>query len=456
MRQIVTRDRYISDNQFIKALKNIFLMAIASTMACIAQAQPGKTEITKWQDNKTGAVSITWDDGSINQFKVALPLLNKLQLPATFFIITGQIPGSTFHGKFIGRPVADIIKETATIPTNKDNLFERASAAGYLGLVGPLDYHYKAGSLVDAGTTDEAIKVIDELYTRVRNNEFKPGVQHNDEYKDAHGTTWDDIRRYAAQGHEFASHMITHPRLAVLDEPNMLYEMEKSREEIRKRLGEKYTFSGEGPFGTENERVMSYAYKVYPALRNRMPEPWLKEISRGDKQNPGSSDKEYVQLQRGATTKTPMPMMKAWVDTTLNRKDTWLVLTIHGVDGIGWEALSHRTLQEYFGYIKARNRKLWLATFGDVAKYMRERQAASVKGSSSGNGIKVMFTHTLDNTFYQYPLTLKTYVPASWRNVSVKQGYKTVTNIKPGKDAKGAYITYRAQPNGAPITLNRL
>lgn len=424
--------------------------------ATVVRAQPGRTTIARWQDNKTGALSITWDDGSINQFKVALPILNKLQLPATFFINTGQIPGSTYQGKFIGRPVADIIKETATVPTNKENLFERASAAGYLGLVGPLDYHYKAGSLVDAGKTDEAIKVIDELYAKVRNNEFKPGVQHNDEYKDAHGTTWDDIKRYAAQGHEFASHMITHPRLAILDEPNMMYELEKSREEIKKRLGEKYTFSGEGPFGTENERVMSYAYKVYPALRNRMPEPWLKEISRGDKDNPGSSGKEYVQLQRGATTKTPMPMMKSWVDTTVNRKDTWLVLTIHGVDGIGWEALSHQTLQEYFNYIKARNNKLWVATFGDVAKYMLERQAAIVNESSSGKAIKITLTHSLDKGIYQYPLTLKTYVPAGWHKVKVVQGAKIITNISQRKDAAGSYVTYRAQPNGAPVVLNRL
>ncbi|WP_158557107.1 polysaccharide deacetylase family protein [Mucilaginibacter conchicola] len=437
-------------------MKSILLTTAVLLTAYVTFAQPGKTEIARWQDNKTGAISITWDDGSINQFKVALPILNKLQLPATFFIITGQIPGSKYHGKFIGRPVADIIKETATVPTNKDNLFERASAAGYLGLVGPLDYHYKAGSLVDAGKTDEAIKVIDELYTKVRNNQFKPGVQHNDEYKDAHGTTWDDIKRYAAQGHEFASHMITHPRLAVLDEPNMLYEMEKSREEIKEHLGERYTFSGEGPFGTENERVMNYAYKVYPALRNRMPEPWLKEISRSDKENPGNSGKEYVQLQRGATTKTPMPMMKAWVDTTMNRKDTWLVLTIHGVDGIGWEALSHQTLQEYFNYIKTRKNKLWVATFGDVAKYMRERQAAAVKGINTTRGIQVTLTHSLDKSLYEYPLTLKTYVPAIWARVRVKQGTKTIININTHKDAIGTYVTYRAQPNGAPVILNRL
>src|SRR6059058_5845722 len=93
-----------------------------------AVGQFGKTEITKWQYGKNGAVSLTYDDGSINQFRVAVPIMDSFALPATFFIITGDIPGSRYHGTFIGRPTKAIIAETANIPTNKDNFFERASA----------------------------------------------------------------------------------------------------------------------------------------------------------------------------------------------------------------------------------------------------------------------------------------------------------------------------------------
>src|SRR5512145_3281828 len=96
-------------------------------------AQKTGTTIEKWKDGKKAAVSLTYDDGSINQFTKALPIMNRLSIPATFFIITGQIPGSQYQGKFIGRPVDQIIAETATIPTNKDNFFERASAIGFLG-----------------------------------------------------------------------------------------------------------------------------------------------------------------------------------------------------------------------------------------------------------------------------------------------------------------------------------
>jgi peptidoglycan/xylan/chitin deacetylase (PgdA/CDA1 family) len=69
-------------------MKNLLLPFLTGCLVVnLCNAQPGKTEITRWQDDKQGAVSITWDDGSINQFKVALPLLNSFKFPATFFII---------------------------------------------------------------------------------------------------------------------------------------------------------------------------------------------------------------------------------------------------------------------------------------------------------------------------------------------------------------------------------
>src|SRR5688500_10353303 len=96
-------------------IRRLFLLALIPFINACAQKEEimGQTEITQWQYGKAGAVSLTYDDGSINQFRQALPIMNRLQLPATFFIITGQIPGSQYQGKFIGRPVQEIIKEAA-------------------------------------------------------------------------------------------------------------------------------------------------------------------------------------------------------------------------------------------------------------------------------------------------------------------------------------------------------
>src|SRR6476620_11729288 len=99
----------------MRSLDVVTLTAAIVVSSCFAAGQVGKTEITKWQYGKNGAVSLTYDDGSINQFRVAVPIMDSFGFPATFFIVTGQIPGSQYHGAFIGRPTKAIIEETATV-----------------------------------------------------------------------------------------------------------------------------------------------------------------------------------------------------------------------------------------------------------------------------------------------------------------------------------------------------
>jgi peptidoglycan/xylan/chitin deacetylase (PgdA/CDA1 family) len=432
----------------------LFLCAGALLIStCTTQhASIGETEITKWQFGKKGAVSVTYDDGSINQFKIALPIMNKLKIPATFFIITGQIPGSQSEGRFIGRPVQTIIRETATITTGKNNFYERSSAAGYLGLEGTLDYHTRAGAEIEAGKPEEAYKIMDELYKKVRNGEFPYERRTNNEMNKDKRVTWDEIRNYAAQGHEFASHTVTHPYLCALDEVNILYELEKSREDMLTQLGQKYTFSAEVPYGSEDERALEYASKVYPAIRNRMSENIVEDLNRSDIKNPGSSSKEYVKWQRGAISETPLTLMESWIDTTAVNDNIWLVLVFHGVDGKGWEALPGELLDEYFHYMKSNDDDLWIATFGDVTKYIRERMNTTFKSTINGGKIMVNLTHSLDRTMYDLPLTLKTYVSSKWKEVQVKQGTERKSTLTQ-QDAGRRYVLYQAYPNAGDIEL---
>ena len=418
-----------------------------------AQAPVGQTEITKWQYGRNGAVSITYDDGSINQFVKAVPIMNQLNMPGTFFINTGSISGSKYQGRFIGRPVKEIIDESKSVPANKDNVYERASAARYLGYKGTSEYFTRAGARMDAGRYAEAYKILDELYKKVNNGDFQTEAESGQMGYSENVLTWDMVKTLATQGHEFASHMVTHPYMAALDEPNMVYELEKSREEILNHLGPKHTFSAECPYGTEDERAMAYAHKVYPVLRNRMPEKFLMELNRSSRKTPVNQSIEYVQWQRGSTTKTPLPMMKSWVDTTAGQKNIWLVLVIHGVDGIGWEALTSQSLDEYFRYIKSKENNLWVATFGDVARYMRERMNSEVKSIESKGKLTITITHSLDKSMYNLPLTLRTIVRPEWKEVIVKQGNES-KRIATQKTGNTSFVQYQASPNAGNIEIS--
>jgi peptidoglycan/xylan/chitin deacetylase (PgdA/CDA1 family) len=417
-----------------------------------SQISIGTTEITKWQYGKAGAISITYDDATINQFRKALPIMDTLGIKGTFYINTADIPGSRFRPKWIGRPLDVIIKESASVPTNKDNLFERASALRFLEIENAIERHNSSGSLFESNKISESYAVVDKAFEEARNKnatrEKRPVLLSGEKI------TWKEIKGFAGNGHEFGSHTISHPRLAVLDEVNMLYELEKCKEEIHEQLGVEHTFSAECPFGTENERVMEYAYKVHPALRNRMPEPFLDELNRGSRKSPVESKNEYVQWQRGPLTKTSMALMKSWVDTLLQKDNIWLVLVFHGVDGIGWEAKPSTEHAEYFRYMKEKENNLWIATFKDVTKYMRERMNAKLKVDNEKTKFRVTLKHSLDKTMYNLPLTLKTYVEPGWKMVHVKQGNQSI-RVRSLVDSKGSYVLYQAFPNLQPIELTK-
>jgi peptidoglycan/xylan/chitin deacetylase (PgdA/CDA1 family) len=438
----------------MKSLGGVTLTAIIFS-SCLAVAQVGKTEITKWQYGKSGAVSLTYDDGSINQFRVAVPIMDGFGFPATFFIITGNIPGSRFHGTFVGRPTKAIIAETANIPTNKDNFFERASAISFLGYQGTIEYHTRAGELYDEGKNAElAYRVLDEGYEKVRKGSFPPAQGRYNSSENGNHITWDELRALANRGYEFASHTVTHPRLAVLDDANLVYELEMSRLEILDQLGLKHTFSVECPYGTENDRAVQAALLRYQLARNYMPDADVDDLDRSNDMDPATSRKEYVRWQRGPLTETPMALMKSWVDQAAAQENIWLVLVFHGVDGVGWQPKTAADLKDYFAYIKSKERALWMATFQDVAKYIRERQQAKVVSYKDGDSISVVLRSDLTNLSYDLPLTLKTYVPDEWKTVEIRQGERT-KQLDVVRANGTAYVLYQAVPNAEVVTLSR-
>jgi peptidoglycan/xylan/chitin deacetylase (PgdA/CDA1 family) len=435
--------------------KKAFWVIVLSAAWCAPLVS--QTEILQWQDGKAACVSITYDDGSANQFRIAMPLMDERGFPGTFFINTRNLAGSKYPPSFVGRPIMEILKESAAVPAGQANILERTSMLRYLreiqnvAAINEYDAN-RAGELLEQGEIAEVCRMADRACRNLRDTgrtfAVKPTVfDPGDDYR----ITWDDLRRYAAKGHEFADHTISHPYLSAMDEANIRYETEKCREDIREQLGYKHTLSIECPFGIEDERVLRTVFPTFPFVRNRANDDCIDEILRSETRQPAPTAKAYIQWQRGALSETPFPLMTSWIDTSV-RTRAWLVLVIHGVEGIGWEPLSKATMEKFFDHIKAREADVWVATFQDGYKYIRERVNGIVKEERTAGGISVWLSHALDQAIYDLPLTLKTTVPASWLKVKVEQGGDV--RILPVEEFAGKKIvTYRAFPNGPEIRL---
>jgi hypothetical protein len=179
----------------------------------------------------------------------------------------------------------------------------------------------------------------------------------------------------------------------------------------------------------------------------------MEGVMRGDKRDPGTLKSEYVQWQRGPVTATTIEEMKGWVETSLAH-GTWLVLVIHGVEGIGYQPIPAERLRAYFDYLKAQEGRLWAATYQDGVKYARERVRSTVNTKQAGNAIEVTVTHKLDPRFYDLPLTARTTVPSDWTAVQIRQGRQTGT-APVQKDGGESYVQYAITPNGGVARLAR-
>jgi peptidoglycan/xylan/chitin deacetylase (PgdA/CDA1 family) len=444
-----------------------FLTALITAFFAVLPliAQDATTVITKWQDGKAAAVSITFDDSTINQFRVALPMLNERGLPSTFFVITGEIPGSEHRPTFVGRPIMDIIRESAKIPTSRDNAFERSSMLRYLAEVqrieivlnnfnpngaagriekGDFAYFDNVLTLLRNSGQTYALKAVPP----VRSQETgRPPAIHPD------GLTWDEFRRAGKQGHEIGNHLVSHAHTPGLDEANILYEAMKADEDIRAQMGAEHAFSIEASYGIHDPRVENILVPRFPLTRNWVTDPFMDGIFRGDNRDPAAMNKEYVQWQRGPISKTPVDEMKGWVDKSL-ATGTWLVLVIHGVEGVGYQPIPAAHLRDYFDYMKANENRLWVATFRDAAKYARERMASKVTTAQAGEGIEVTVTHALDPKLYALPLTARTTVPPNWTSVEVRQGSTTRT-VPVQREGNTAFVMYRIAPNNGVARLER-
>lgn len=177
---------------------------------------------------------LTFDDGYIDNYQIAFPLLKKHGLTAAFFIVT----------EFLDHPKVSWWDEVAWLVRNSKSDFvalpgacdrvelKACDAANCIRLV--LSAIKKAPNL----TIDECVKIVrDQCGVRLPQDvcESPPFVN------------WDQVNEMSQAGMDIGSHTVTHKILSHLDEAEQTFEISKSKQLIEERIG---------------KRVSSIAYPV--------------------------------------------------------------------------------------------------------------------------------------------------------------------------------------------------
>jgi hypothetical protein len=118
-----------------------------------------------------------------------------------------------------------------------------------------------------------------------------------------------------------------------------------------------------------------------------------------------------------------------------------------------WTALFTNTLGTAASPTPLRQ-KLWIDTFVNVAKYGQERDSATLTVTANEAGyIKYTLTDEMDDTIFDYPLTVKFKVPDSWNAPNAVQNGQSLpcTVITEGEDK---YVLVKTVPDKGEVTIN--
>lgn len=332
-------------------MKNyIAILSVLMFLKVSAQQPVDTYEIGTWPDFRASAITYTFDDNTPRQFSVAVPLFDKYNYKATFFVVTNWV---------------------------KD---------------------------------------------------------------------WEVLNSIAKNGHEVASHTVSHMNLADMPDSPQRTQCSLSKETINSHLDTNKVVTMATPYCASGNKEIEAEY--YIAVRGCS--GYIESATPKDFMNVSS----IVCGPNGAVNSTEAFHTK--IDEAVTNGG-WCVFLLHGLDDAedGWSPIQTPVLESSLQYCTALNYKCWVATFGDVSKYIKERDAALVEELSYlKTEIRISVSDTLNDSIYTYPLSISRKLPKGWNSaVATQDGKPTDTFYT--KDGNQVYVIFKAVPDAGAVVLQK-
>lgn len=176
------------------------------------------------------AVAVTFDDGFIDNYEVAFPILREFSIPATIFVTTAHIGSDrpfwfemTVYAMMRAAPRTIQIDGLAMpLPTGDSEQERRASAIRLLNHLKSLPF--------------EQLRCIVSTFEHELGASLKA-----DEFSASRTMNWDQVREMADAGIEFGSHSANHPVLTRLTSDALRFELTEAKRTLERELGRPVT-----------------------------------------------------------------------------------------------------------------------------------------------------------------------------------------------------------------------
>lgn len=233
--------------------------------------------------------------------------------------------------------------------------------------------------------------------------------------------SWERLRGLAAKGHEIGNHTWTHPNLKALTEAQVRDEIGHADRAITEKIGIApltVAYPGNG----FDDKIKAIALEHHVADRET---------------ETGFGGPEFTEA-----------WAKKWVDDLIAQRQ-WGVTMIHGISTRPDET-DPKILKGQMDYVKSRGDAVWVDTFADVSRYVKERDAATLTVTPvSAHKLRVALGCALARPPYDVPLTVIVSVPGV-HQASARRGRKApplATKVLPNQ------IRFEAAPGAEPILI---
>ncbi len=262
---------------------------------------------------------------------------------------------------------------------------------------------------------------------------------------------WDEVRELHRAGHEIGAHSMTHPDLTKV-KARVRWEIAGAISRLKKEIPslEETTFAW--PYWRSDEECRETAADYCIAAR----------AGSGTVENYGNIPADRrVDL----FTVDSLPMRGNQFDEPWRTRSEavlddagWLVLCFHGIDDgrvdtewLGWDPLTLGQFRTALDWVQGRD--FWIAPFGTVTRYMRERDHAVLSLLYAEQGRFVLSLEDgLDDGVFSQPLTLKLALPARWSRLRISQHRKEL----PCTVSPDGALLFDALPDGTPVYIERM
>ncbi len=197
-------------------------------------------------------VLITFDDGFLDNYENAFPILKRHNVPAVIYISTGYMGSKKIIWFDWLVSLVKVVDETSLNISELDKNY----------ILGDIDSRNKVATQICSDLklveNDVRLKILSNLNKKYKN------VLSDLDVSQSQMMSWDNVREMDGSCVSFGSHTVSHPILSQLTGDELCNELEKSKDDIEINLGHKVdTISYPvGDFNAFNQRVIDATKKA--------------------------------------------------------------------------------------------------------------------------------------------------------------------------------------------------